>query len=339
MKTRPFNRFGMFAESVPLPSNPKIAIACNGPLTIQPAEERVMQASGVGKGRLTQEDERVAFDGHGPLSVKMPADAALTLQVRGPVKIGEMPELRVHARSVIGPVIIETLHTLQIDSVKGPLNATRIQGDVTGASVQGPITLEQVQGDVRIAKAAGPITVKKLMGDLELNLRGDAFIAPAGLKAQTLRIRGQDNVYLTLPASARVQGRIQAGQGVRVELDQLAASGDETNVTLTPAAGEGPIITLDIEVQGEAYVGPNPPAAPGPAYQKTVGRGWLARIFESLGRGESPIPSSAQASESAPAATPSTEDLSQEKSMILRMVAEGKITAEEGDQLLEALTQ
>jgi hypothetical protein len=94
------------------------------------------------------------------------------------------------------------------------------------------------------------------------------------------------------------------------------------------------VVTLDIEAGGEVYIGPRPPTSPQPQYTKTTGRGWLARIFESLGAtpAASPPPSAA----ATPAAR-QAEDIAAEREVILRMVAEGKISAEEGYRLLEAL--
>ncbi|HFQ95783.1 MAG TPA: hypothetical protein ENK30_04350 [Anaerolineae bacterium] len=337
MKVKSFKRFGMFAESIPLPSGHAVEVRCKGPLTIQPASDGQLGVMGVGQSRVEQTEDRVIVRGNGPVSIKAPENVVLSLNVHGPVKVATLPSVRLQVQNVTGPLIIDAIGDLSFDRITGPVIATDIRGDIQGRQIKGPITLKRGRGDIHIENAIGPLTVDAIAGDVDLTLRGDAFIHPTGDREQTVRIRSRDSVYLTLPADARVQGHVRAGEGVRVELDQ--GSMTDAEVTLTPGEGEGPVITLDIEAEGEVYLGPNPPAtAPQPEYTKTTGKGWLARIFESLG-GSEPRPTSQPRPRprSAPSSAPKP-GVSDEQAMILKMVAEGKITAEEADKLLEALS-
>ncbi|HHB90110.1 MAG TPA: hypothetical protein ENK60_02245 [Anaerolineae bacterium] len=337
MKVKAFKRFGMFAESISLLPGNKVEVRGNGPVTIQPANDGQLTVTGVGQGRTEQGEERVIVRGNGPIAVKTPQNVTLALNLRGPVKVAALPEVHLHAQKVTGPLIIDVIGHLTFDRITGPVNITEVRGDIRGRRIKGPITLKHGLGDLRIEDAVGPLTVEAIEGDVDLTLRGDAFITLSGKLNQHIRIRSQDNVYLTLPANARVQGHVRADDGVQVELDQQFAT--DTEVALTPREGEEPVLILDIEAEGEVYVGPNPPAtAPRPEYTKMVGKGWLARIFESLGA-STPRPSPPPRRQPQPTSSPPPkQDLSVEQEMILRMVAEGKITAEEADRLMEALS-
>ena len=82
---------------------------------------------------------------------------------------------------------------------------------------------------------------------------------------------------------------------------------------------------------------PKPPTPPTPPTREATES--QEQAFNERAQPEVPVASEEGQTDTAEAAHPATVNPEQEREAILRMIAEGRITPEEGDMLLEALFQ
>lgn len=309
-----------------------LVLTCDGPLSLKGIPGQEVIARGVAALDWQRDGQQVHVHADGPLTMEAPQSARLALEADGPINVKELIESDIEVLSLDGSLRISGGASVRISKADGPVNVAEIQGDVWVQELDGPSFFKNIGGDITITQADGPINVKNCRGDVDVSNEGGAFLRLAGDQSQNVRIRSDDNIYLKLPVTACIEGVIRADESITIELDQQSVRKPGATVTLTPPAGVDPIISVAIESNGEVYIGPNPPIPVSGSAFHQIGLGWLGRIFggrKPSGSGDAAPPPFEPAS--------TGEDSNEEQEMILRMVAEGKITAAEGDQLLEAL--
>ncbi len=199
--------------------------------------------------------------------------------------------------------------------------------------MDGPLTFTGVSGDITVEEADGPVTLKQCLGAVDVTTDGPVFLQLDGQSAQTVRLRVDGSAFIKVPASTTVAGVIVGDGRITVDLDQQHIETADDTVTLSLPEGTLPLLSVDIKADDDVYIGPNPPSVAANTGFHVNGLGWLGSIFgRKRGAARTRTVKTPAASEPADAG-----DRSAEREMILRMVAEGKITAEEASQLLEAL--
>ncbi len=325
---------GWFTETAPLKPGDILHLKCNGPINIEGDDRSDALFNGVGDLHWSREGQVVKVHFDGPISAAVPRDAHLRLDTDGPVKVRKVTEGEIEALSMDGPLTVEGGASLHVRNADGPLIVSRISGPVMVTNIDGPTTLKEIGGDVTVSNADGPVVIKRCDGDIDIATDGGAYLTLAGDVAQNVRLRVDGNAFLKVPASTRVAGRIQADGRISVELDGQSIQAENETITLPRPEGAQPVITVDLEADGDVYIGPNPPAAEANSGIHFMG---LAGLFGRR-RGKKQVKVTRTVATPPPAdSAPPKDNLAAEREMILRMVAEGKITAEEGDQLLEAL--
>ena len=335
MKTRKTNgpSAGWFSETAPLNPGDILYLKCDGPTAIEGADRADAQFKGVGDLHWSREGQVVKVHFDGPISAAVPRDAHLRLNTDGPVKVRGVAAGEIEALSMDGPLTIEGGSSLHVRNADGPLTASRINGPVMIENIDGPTTLKEI-GGVTIGHADGPVVIKHGRGDIDVATDGGVYLTLTGDVAQNVRLRVNGDAFLQVPAAARVAGRIQADGRISIELDGQSIQAENETITLPRPEGAQPVITVDWEIDGDVYIGPNPPAAEAGSGFHFMG---LARLFgRGKGKKQAKVTRSVVTPPPADSAPPQ-DDFAAEREMILRMVAEGKITAEEGDRLMEAL--
>ncbi len=332
-------RAGRFSQTVPLNPDDILTLRCSGPISIRGRETADAFIKGFGEVSWTREGQQVTFHFDGPITAVIPRNARLRLDMDGPISVKEVSDGDIEVLSMDGPLTLQGAASLRVQDADGPLTISGVRGVVEIRQADGPVTLKQIGGNITIGQGDGPLTARDFQGDLQATMDGCAFLEVSGAFSQRLQLRIEGDVALKMPASAQVAGVIEADGNIIVELEQQRIETSHETITLTRPDGATPLISVAIKADGDVYIGPNPPVT------SSTGSGFhfrgLGRFFgRRRGRRTTvsrvittPPPATAPESEPAPA----RDDFAVEREMILRMVAEGKLTAEEGNQLLEAL--
>lgn len=274
----------------------RVELTAHGPLKVQGGKPLRVQVFGVKQVTVEEGMARVRVDGPGKVTV--PREAALTLDVRGPLS-GEG----------LGAVRIEAAH--------GPVKLREVHGDLTGHGPRGPLTVATVRGRVHLETPVhGPARLTDVAGEVRLEAQGPLFVAlhPRPGDHSVLRAHGPLEVVLPAEASVRIVG--QADGPIQADLPEARVEGGRLEAVL--GAGEA---TLELTAEGDLTVRLGEVAPPAGAAEEEDEAAWAPEVEEvevHLGvsrRG------------------PSQE----ERLTVLRLLAEGKITAEEADRLLRAL--
>ena len=323
-----------FTEPVPVTPGDILYLKCSGPITIKGEDRSDALFKGIGDIRWEREGQLVKVRFDGPITALVPRDARLQLDMDGPVKVRDVTAGVIQVLSMDGPLVLDGGATLHIRDADGPLNIANISGAVRIDEADGPINLKNIGGDITIGNADGPVTVRDCRGNIDVTTDGSAFLVLAGDLSQSVRLRVDGNVAVKTPSTTRMAGSVQADDRLIIELDQQAVNTSDETVILTRPEGDGPVVTVDIEADGDVYIGPNPPAAEASSGFHFMG---LGALFGGKRRKKTTVSRTVVTPPPAKASAATSDDLAAEREMILRMVAEGKITAEEGHQLLEAL--
>ncbi len=328
-------RSGLLSETLPLNPDDVLVLHCDGPVSIKGASGSDVSVKGTGDLAWHRDGRQIHAHCNGAINVAVPRDARVQMHLDGPIKITGIDRGEIEILSANGPVNLKGGASLRIYEADGAVDISDVRGPVTIDMVDGPTTFNDIHGDITVVQADGPVTIQGCGGNVDATCDRDVFIALTGSQPQNIRLRVDGSVYLKMPETAYITGTIAANGDITVALDnqQMQAKNDVIEL-LPPTEGAGAILSLDIKANEDVYVGPNPPDPSMSMGFHTLGLGWLSAIFgrrRSASRTETPSPPAEQTESSSP------NDTSTERKIILRMVAEGKITAEEGERLMEAL--
>ncbi len=287
----------------------------NGPLHVQGTDGQTVQIRGVG---TSAHEEPHTIRINGPVHVVVPRTAHVDLEtVAGPVHVGGLEGGQVRWGKINGPLKVSATQICVGENVGGPANFKNIGERIEVASIHGPVLVTPCPPLVQLAQVHGPVRVH--------------CPDPAGKR---LVIHSTRSVVVKVPAETEVQGTIRSTGQVQVDLKQNEnASHQEAEVRLHAAHPER-ALTVEITAGKQVYIGPNPPEIS----ESAIGWELLEKLLNLFGakggRGEA-----SAASEAAPraAAAGADDELRQARQRILRLLAEGKISLEDAERLLDAL--
>jgi len=336
-----WRRKGFFTETLPLHPDDTLSLKCSGPIKVMGIEGPNAIIKGIGDLQWRREGKVVSARFEGPIKAMVPRTVRLQLDMEGPITVQGVNEGAIEVLSSDGQLNVSGGASLRVREADGPLTIADIRGSVQIDETDGPATFRNIGGDIIVDEADGPITIRECRGNIDVTNDGPVYVQLTGALSQILRLRINGSVFLKTPATTRVAGVVRADRNIRIELDQQNIDASDETVTLARPAGDLPVISVDIKAEGDVYIGPNPPAPP-ETVQQHSGWGWLSAFIggRRVGRPTRTVttpPPAAPADRSTSAPRPPEPDVSAEREMILRMVADGKITAEEAAELLEAL--
>ena len=264
------------------------------------------------------------------------------------------------AESVAGDVRIHNL---------GDARLGRVRGDLWAEKVRGALQVTRVEGDARLADIEGPVTLRAVTGDLRANaltgglvapqVSGDAVLQGPYGAAGPYSLSAEGDVVLHLPADAEARVAVKAGGRIRSETPLTPDADGSTSFTSTLGRGTTRINLVsggDLRIhssvqggggeQGKARSKASPDggdlgerireqvsaslAAAGIPMLSGPGT-WGGRERSRPPKGPKPPRPPAPDRPRPPSAT------TEEQLAVLKMVEEGKITADEADMLLKAL--
>ena len=320
---------------------------------------------------LQQEGEDISFSSTDDVSLRIPRDASLSIEriggdmalrgVTGSIKIQEIDN-DLSMRDV-GSVSIETIKAdFSLRSARGNLYVKSVGGDVSLRDVEGNITLESVADDLALRGARGNVKV---------NVGEDVVVYLEPKADGAYSITAGDDILLVLKPTANVALSMHADE-IDVDWPGIENAEDVTERVLVFGDGSAKIALNaggDIRVTSDAEAGNSAEDFGNFAGMNFDWSGFGERISRQVEQATSRAAKKAEEAarrverhaerharrwrgtvksgpwnwETGPRGfptppTPPSEPVAEEERMaVLKMLAEKKITAEQAEQLLNAL--
>jgi hypothetical protein len=237
----------------------------------------------------------------------------------------------VDVRVVAGDGVFEQIAALEVQTIAGDCTITSESGSVTLTSIdgdlnariqQGPLSVISIAGDARIEGVSAGLQLGSVAGDLDLRLEP--------IDGATYEAHAAGDALVGLPAScnltieAQVEGSISGMNGQR---------GRRHNSTLNAVLGSGAAqLTLsvdgDLNLRGAGVRSQMRVLQPARTVEIPAPRVYSAATGATVRLQSEPQRRARQAGSS-----------DEERLALLRMLAEGRLSIEEADQLLTAVDQ
>lgn len=330
-------------------------LAVGGDLRLTGADSRRLEAQAGRRGglRVTSKGDAVELTSEGGCLVFLPAACRVEIgRIAGDGRVTDLTgPLKLEA--VEGDLRLRRLGPVSLGHVRGDLQAHRVRGDLSAEEIGGDARLEKVDGDLRLASVGGDLRVTALEGGLEAHVRGDAslsFSPPSGSRSE---LEADGDVKIRIPLGASLHAELKAGGDLHVEASGDRRPGDDKLVlTLRDGAAEmrataggdlgftesahadasdlAGAITAQVEAAlVDAEVELDPEFGDEGTLATTVGDEVRRAVDRALRRDREEAP---------PAAGPASDPKSEQK-LILTMLAEHRITADEAEDLFRALEE
>ena len=316
--------------------------------------------------RVRQEGDKILVSCDGDLALRAPHQASISLQMAG----GDMALKNVMGgvtlREVQGDLSIRDVNSVAIESVRADFSLRGAKGEVSVRTVHGDASLREVEGSVALDSISDDLLLRDVRGNVNANVGGDVILSIAPRPDSSCSITAGDDILLVMPPDAGATLDLSADEinvawkGVANEPDAASRvvvlgdgsasitlkAGGEIRVTSQADAAEsadefgnfagigfdwsgfGERISHQVDAAAKRAVKGAEAAAR--RAEKNLGR--RAKAGVKVGRWNWDA-APGQFTPRPPKETASEE----ERMMILKMLAEKKITSEEADTLLSAL--
>ncbi len=349
---------------------PKIRIGnVNGDLNVVgwDAEEILIKAD-EDELILLQEGDELTFNCSDDVSLRLPREASLIIdKVSGDAAL----------RGVIGNVEIGKIEndlsireagSVTIDTVQDDFNLRGAKGNLYVKNAAGDVSIRDVEGSVTLDSVADDLALRGARGDVKVNVGEDVVVYLEPKADGEYSITAGDDILLVLKPNANVTLTMR-GDEIDVTWPGIENQGDVTERVLVLGDGSAKVMLNaggDIRVTNDVEAGNSAEDFGNFAGLNFDWSGFGERISRQVGQATARAAKRAEEAarrigrhaerqarhwkgnakmggwnwENNPpgASAPASEPVSEEERMaILRMLAEKKITAEQAEQLLNAL--
>jgi len=363
----------MSEKNFQLGSSPRLSFhACVGDLRVQSWDLDKVQVLFRQEGEATQAEERegeLTIANVMPKAVNVPPGASVFLQGcagdvhamgltalhieqhQGDVSLHQVQQ--VELATVYGDAEVRDARTLQVSALHGDVRAQDIAESLAISAVHGDIELKEAHGRLALQDITGDVAMREPAGNLEMrNVTGDAVLS-ANLQAGDYHLEALGDIVLRLGTASDVQVELEARLGditYDLALTEIAESAHKfsgkmgqgaAHVRVVAHSGDIRLRALGADqlrhemerdrIRAQAHAQRDAERAARQAERaeaRTAGTrrgqvGWTT-----------PRPGSAAPprQEKMP-----PEKLQAERLTVLKMLAEGKINAEQAETLLDAL--
>jgi len=326
-------------------------VSVGGDLRLTGCDARRLEAkAGRGGGlRVSTRAEAVELTCESGCLVFLPADCAVEVgavsgdgrvtDLAGPLMVG----------TIGGDLRLRRLREVSIGSVGGDLLAQRVRGRLQLETAGGDARLEKVQGQVRLVSVGGDLRAVGLEHSLEARVGGDASVSLAVQPGTSSSLHAGGDILCRLPPDSSLHAELEAKGEVSVDGAEGLTRRAESYV-LTLGAGEATLRAAaggDLTVVVTAHADPSDWASAITAeveaalseaeFDGDLGEGGLRasdvgeHVRRALDRALRSAPARGR-EEPEPGA-----DMERERQMILAMLADRRITAEQAEALFRAL--
>lgn len=255
--------------------------------------------------------------------------------------------------SVGGDLKLRRLQDVVVENIGGDLLAQRMAGRFEVRNLGGDALLDRIEGEIRLGSVGGDLRVRSLTGSLEARVGGDAGLALSPLAGRPTSVRTGGDLTCRIPPEASVHARLSSRGELRIGVGgERKTEGDVTVVVLgageaqleLSAAGDLALLgsleadagdladSIAFEVDGalrDAQVEIDGELGPGAFAGGDIGE----QVRQALDRALRP----GAPGRAGEARVDAGADSGAERALVLKMIAEGKISAAEGEALFRAL--
>ncbi len=328
-------------------------LTVGGDLRLTGGDARRLEAKAGRRGglRVTSHGEAVELTCESGCLIFLPSDCAVEVgtvggdgrvtDLTGPLKIA----------TVSGDLRLQRLREVSIGNVGGDVLAQRVRGPCDLRVVGGDVRLEKIEGRVQLGSIGGDLRVIGLEGSLEAQVGGDARVSLATPPGSRSSLQAGGDIYCRVPPGSSLHAELEARGDVRVEGAGEVTRG-RRSATLTLGAGEASLravaggdlalvvtahadptgwagaVTAEVEAAlYEAEADLDAELEEGTVSPTGVGE----QVRRALDRALRPAPPR-EKEEAEP-----SPGIDRERQMILSMLADKRITAEQAEALFRAL--
>ena len=357
--------------------NPQFKITCQGDLQITGAQDNVVVIDiddNSAASHVERQDEAFQITALRDCDITCPIGSTITIDhASGDLRVLQV-EGGLTIDTVNGDAVLHDVGSTTIKAVQGDLSLRDAGGDVQIDVVRGDAKLKRVDGNTAINKVAGDFVANDLGGGLAVgNVGGDAALQTSLAAGQTYAVKAGGDVILRVEGGGG-QFALNCKGDLRVRLPMTNWTGNERSATGTYGDGSAQVTLM---ANGDLLVLPGTAGArfdPDVLSEQVeamiesamsqfetqmsqVQRNLEQRFGKFDKHAEKAAERAARSAERAkrraeraagswsftvgrppePPTPPSEPVTDQERLMILKMVEDGKITADQAAQLLSAL--
>ncbi|HMK09398.1 MAG TPA: hypothetical protein VK449_10240 [Anaerolineales bacterium] len=307
------------------------------------------QAGRHGSLRLTSKADGVELTCEGGCLVFLPASCRVEIGIiSGDGRVTDLTG-PLAIETVQGDLRLRRLGSVRLGQVRGDLTAQRIRGDFAAEAAGGDAQMEKMEGDLRLASVGGDLRVGGLEGSLQAHCGGDASLTFAPRHGSESIVEAAGDVRVRVPPGASLRAELRAAGDLRAESSGARVPGPgslhltlrDGAASLTASAGG------DLLFQESAHADPSDLAGAITAQveaalvaaesdlQGDLGEeGDLATTVSDEVRRALDRALRRDREQGTPQESPAGE---REREMILKMLAEHRITSEQAEALFRAL--
>jgi hypothetical protein len=320
---------------------------------------------------LEQNGEEVAFSCTDDVSLRIPRDASLSIE-----RVGGDMALRgvlgaVAIKEINNDLSMRDVGSVMIDTIDADFSLRGAKGNLSVKNVGGDVSIRDVEGNITLDSVADDLALRGARGDIKVNVGEDVVVYLEPKADGAYSITAGDDILLVLKPNANVTLAMNGDQ-IDVDWPGIENQADVTERVLVLGDGSAKIVLNaggDIRVTNNAEAGNSAEEFGNFAGMNFDWSGFGERISRQVQ--QATARAAKQAEEAArraerhaersarrwrgnmkggpwnwetgpqgvptPPSPPSDPVAEEERMAVLKMLAEKKITAEQAEQLLNAL--
>lgn len=316
---------------------------------------------------LKHSGDEVVFSCTDDVSLRIPRDSSLYIErVGGDMALrGVMGGIRIN--EVDNDLSMRDVGNVAIETIKADFSLRGVKGNLAVKSVGGDVSIRDVDGNIALDSVADDLALRGARGNVKVNVGEDVVVYLEPRADGNYAITAGDDILLVLKPSANVTLAMN-GDAIQVDWPGIENENDTTERVLVLGDGSAKIALNaggDIRVTNDAEAGNSAEEFGNFAGMNFDWSGFGERISRQVAHATKRAEEAARRVErhaernarrwrgnvkSGPwnwekgpgpfptPPTPSSEPVAEEERMaVLKMLAEKKITAEQAEQLLNAL--
>jgi hypothetical protein len=201
---------------------------------------------------LEELDDGVRLSCTGNCEIRLPTGTAISVESVGGEAYFKQLEDDLSIGKVNGSLGLRSVGNVDIDQVKGHLEARAVSGDLRAKSVLGHAEIRDVQGDCFLDSVKGHLDLRNVEGGIQANVAGHARLRLGILAGAEYNIQASGDLECRIPEDASLRLKLASkekviriklpGQSQTLELAEYEmilgrSSADDGEVKMTLSAG------------------------------------------------------------------------------------------------------
>lgn len=159
---------------------------------------------------LQQDEQRVALSASTDLALNVPKNASVRIQtVEGDISVRGLTGL-LEVETVNGDASLRDMGSVVLGAVESDFSLRGAKGDVFVCSVGGDASLREVGGSLRLDSVSDDLSVRGVSGGLKVDVDEDVIIHVEPRPGQEYAVTAGDDILLVLPPDVNVTLSIHA---------------------------------------------------------------------------------------------------------------------------------